>query len=495
MTAQVIHLPRKPAAVLEPRVIGAVLAIGATKILLTASGVSDTDFEDPRCRVAWRIVRRFVEAGRPVSAATIGAAGVSAKAWGPEAVEWLEAVQHENLIGPGELADVLSEMRAAAKAQRIAGVLTTMAAELQAGGWDAAKLHADLRTAQALLLEPGGDTRATADLLELYEKWDTNESRGRSDLVTTGLRALDDIVGGYPPSLVIVYGKPGAGKTGVIASGIRGQLLSDPTMEVGIFGLEDGTRWFTRRNIALEAGWVLREVGWKKRSAEDAERLQLAGNRLQALTDRVLTYQGRITSAELLRRAAAWCRTRPNLRCLYIDNNSQVQLGGDPRVPIHEKMEAFAEALRELAESTGVPVVSVAHINEGDVPSNGPPPPAAVRGGRAIDQKARLMLAVWSKGEEWRVTVTKANESGGRDTTLALTRHKEAALVDTNEGAIVNLREEHRQDSEASARARVALRAKLAAEAAAKRAAAKAELDKAKGEGAQGELLPPVTRE
>ena len=40
------------------------------------------------------------------------------------------------------------------------------------------------------------------------------------------------------------------------------------------------------------------------------------------------------------------------------------------------------------------------------------PPPPAVRWGRAIDQKARLMPAVWSKGREWRVTVTKAQQSG-----------------------------------------------------------------------------------
>jgi multidrug resistance efflux pump len=108
------------------------------------------------------------------------------------------------------------------------------------------------------------------------------------------------------------------------------------------------------------------------------------------------------------------------------------------------------------------------------------------KGGRANDQKARLMLGTWRKETSWRITMLKGNELGEAGGTIELERIPHAAMIDPDGGRLINLKQEgaiERKQREADREAEVAARRKKRhAEEAEQKAAAKAEAAKAEEE-------------
>lgn len=455
MSAEVLALPkpaRPRASELELRALGALLASGAAQVslrpLLDGSGLSATELRDPRVRTAWAILRKLAEKGRPVSAATVWSAGRSARVLSEADAAWLEELQLASIVTAQELPSLLEDLRRLGRDESLLAALSGVAAMVREGGYRPADAMAALRTAATLLLEPTGDVTAMSSLVALLDARDKHQREGTRTLVSTGLSALDELIGGLPHSLTFLFGNPGAGKTGIEASMVRGQLEGDPDMRVGVMGLEDGIDWLSRRWLAEESGMLLRDVAWKSATADEQARIDEASPRLAPLLDRVLVYSARkVRPAEVLRIATGWAR-RHAIKALFIDNASQLRLEpADPkaRSEYWQLVADSYEDLRAFGEDYGVAVVLLAHTTAPDGERSRrpkPPHPSEVRGGLAAEQKARVMLGAWSKNDAWRITIGKANESPNRGATLELDRIPHAGLVHRHGGALVDLRAE-----------------------------------------------------
>ena len=491
MTADVVQLPtpaRPRAAELEQRALGGVLAAGVLgpeksglRQILKAAGISPSTLKDTRVHYAWQIIERLAEKNREISAATVFSAGRAARLFGDSVAQWLEDLQLASVIQPSELPQLLEDLRLVGRDEALLATLTAAADVVRGRDYRPDAVLDKLREASTMLLEPAGDITAASDLIELLDARDRHIEAGTSTLVTSGLKALDGLIGGFSPTLVALTGQPGAGKTGTEASMMRGQLESDPSMRLGLFSLEDGKLWLSKRWLAEDSGILLREVAWKRGTPEEEERLAEGAAAVHPLLERVVRHVAKkIRPSELLRIATGW-KQRHDIKTLYIDNHSQFDLSSTQANRFEQRFERLAQSgedLRAWAEDNDCPVVLLVHQQPAEghaAKMKAAPPPAygGTRGGPSIEQKARIMLGSWVRGDAWRLTVLKVNESPGQGKTLELVRHKDAGMVARDGGELVDLHAEAAIERRQRAKEADLEREKLAQERAARRAAEK----------------------
>lgn len=484
MSAEVLHLPaasQKPSE-FEARIIGAALGLGLTDTQAAATGLSPDDMGEGRHREAWRIVRRLAEGRRPVNAMTVYAYGANAKVFTDSDLAWLESLQQSNLLDGSGFSAAVSAYRNLVRGRNLAMALEEQVRHLRTGMFNAAMTASTLLgLANGLARDSAPDEDASGDVMELLNERDEAQRQGeKPTYLPTCIQALDAEVGGFGQYLTIIAADPGVGKSAVIGSIIRAQLERFPELHLGIFGLEDGTAWITRRWMAHASGLLLREVAWKRGTVEQEERLAEAAAKYHALLQRTVRYRhDTITTQAMVHRAYAW-KAQRNIGGLYIDNLSEVESQGKGRFDAY--WERTAETVREMrnfAIRTKTPTIMLVHTTDEGQRKPGPPRPSAMAGGQAIFRKARLQLLLWRKGTSLRCTFGKATEAGEAGTTVELERIATAGLISTEGGEKVDLaaeaaiaRRKTEEEKEAKAKKkREQLREERAQAAAAKSAA------------------------
>jgi replicative DNA helicase len=453
--AQVVHLQRpQGGSQSEGVIIGGVLDMeGGWQAQLSAieqTGLTPDDFSDPRWRIVWMVMRRLAENRKEVTAATVHSAAKLARLLGDADRDPLFAVQANNVLTPAQLYQCAEDHRTFCRSLAIAAELERNAREIRSGRFSAGKLSGILEgMVQGLARDWAPDETAEGDVLELAERWDHHEKHGTSPLLKTGIKLLDAEIGGLPPAVTIIAGRPGGGKTALLATMIEAQLSADPTFVGGLFGLEDGTSWLTRRHVAKGMGIKLRDVGHKARTQEEHNQFAEISARLFELQKRLHVFRrDTITVDEMVRRATRWV-VEYGCRCIYIDHLGEVDHRG--QFKWDQYWQAVAESVRRMRNFSirhHIPVVVLCHTTDDETPlfgkkvEEGPPAMQAMAGGRTIDRRARLMLGLWAKGDAWRATVLKANELGAPGGTVEFCRLYDAALIDPDEGRKVDVRQE-----------------------------------------------------
>lgn len=494
MNAPVLQLPRAtPAALeLEAKVVGAALHLGIELAAFEALALAAEDFNYELHRKAWAIARKRAERREPVSAETVGSAGLRGNWFTAAQVRELEALADSSVLTREVLMRVGNDLRIMVRAQALAAALEAEVRAIRSGQWSPGRTAGTLEAlAHQLQRDTAPDEDASGDVVELLETWDTAEKSGKSRLLPTRITILDAEVGGLPPGLTVIASAPGVGKTAVLDSMIRAQLEADPELHLGFFGLEDGTSHIARRWMAADTGMLLREVGWKQRTEEQRRLSEEAAERFFPLLRRLHVYRhDTITPQELVARAVAM-RVNHRVGGIYVDNLTEVDFAN--RRATEQHFEAVAELgrrLRNFGLREEIPVGLIAHtvgtLKHGDIPE-----PEHLAGGQALARRSRLFLGLWSKGDSIRCTFGKANELAERGGTVEFARLKTAGLVDPNQGEKVNLISERRSEQDAKVRERAALaeRAKQARDAlraAAKTDAKVAEVAKAKAQQSLG---------
>lgn len=447
MTDQVLPIRKfSPSEVLEPKVLGGLLDNGAAlKPMLAAAGLSEVCFPSMLGRKVWRLIVSLVNEGAVVSALTVISAGKLRKQLADDECRWVDQLAAENVVGPEQLAQVLNDLRRAARALELVTLFDTTKTELLQHGLDENRVWAALAQAKAMLNAEQPDATGTMNLLATLDRWERLLRDGRAPMVPSGVKLFDEAVGGYPHSLTLLVAAPGAGKNGLIAGGIRAQLEADPAAKVGLAALEGKDTWLHARQLAKEMGLKVREVGALK-TPIDIERRASVAQGMAPWLDRVLVHTPRlITPADLIRRATQW--VAKGCTSIYIDNASHLDL--KQTAAREEPWRLLATALHQLtefAEEYQVAVVLLMHVNEeGGKKHPGresPPEMGQVRGGRASEQQARLVWGLWQKADSWRATLLKGNELAKTGITVQFDTFPEAALVDPGGGHFVNLRAE-----------------------------------------------------
>lgn len=182
------------------------------------------------------------------------------------------------------------------------------------------------------------------------------ENGGRLPGITTGLSALDDILGGFHDSdLTVIGARPAMGKTALMvglaeaaaASGKRVGVVSaeQPAIQLGLrrLSLTSGVPASSMRNGKFQ------DEDWPKLSAN----LTKASARHMWVMDR-----SAVTLDELVGTARKW-KHQHGIEILFVDYAQRIRVPGAERIT---EVSEVARGLKDIARSLGVPVVSLAQV-------------------------------------------------------------------------------------------------------------------------------------
>ncbi len=473
MTEPIPIRPSQPSEV-EAKLLGAILDLADPLGLFEGCGLSPADFADARVRLAWGIARRLAEARREVSAITVFSAGKTARVMDDGVFAWLQQLQATNALSRDSFQLVAGDLRTGVRGRAVANKLEQVAISLREGRMRAAEAVGELEGLQFLLASGDLQTETAAgDIIELLDSWDHREKTGARALLPTGIKSIDDVIGGWDYKLNVVAGQPGAGKNAFIGASMRAQLEGDPKLRLGLFGLEDGTQWFTKRMVAQSMSMSVRDVGSKQRTPEQIETLTgTVAPEIHRLLERLHVYRrDEIKVDDWILTATHWVRNL-GVGCIYLDNIGQMDhrsgtmRSDDQRMAVGRTVKAFAR----FANRHQVPVVVLAHTTRAADDGERPPKMSEIAESAYVERRARKIIGLWVRNRQLRATVLKDQEGGGGGTTIELERFTDAALVDPAGGAQVDLRKEARQaraekeaDSDARILERAERRAKLKA--------------------------------
>lgn len=423
--------------------------MGSTAIaLLESSGLkaADLDFPDEhRLSTGWKILEALARRRKPVSAKTVWSFGAASRHFGPEDEDYFKRLQVSNELDRESFGQVVEDFRAVVRHRSLLGTLESYVGQLRERKLDvpsaAAALEAYLRDLQSYTTADG---TGEDDVLEIADDWERQEAGEVTNIVPTGITTLDGVILGWRPSLNVIAAQPGVGKSALLASAIEAQI--DLGFTVGLFGLEDATRWVAQRLIARDLRIPVGEIGIRRRDAELAGRFQDVAALHAAKLRKLVTYRhDQISTDELCRRGAAWVYNR-GVGCIYVDNGSEVEHEGpaDNADQFRLKVAHSYRRMRTTAISTNTPWVVLVHTAR---PADGferPPRPSEIAESAYIERRSRVIVGLWEREKEpdfLRLTVLK-NTLGKKGQSMKLARYTEAALIDRNVGDLVNLEAE-----------------------------------------------------
>lgn len=456
---------------LERKAIGGLLDLPDKQALLEAAGLSPSDFVHQRYGDTLGVIRSLVDRRIEVTAATVAAVGKTAGKLDETDLEWLADCRATNEETKESLLALCNELRVHARARTTREALVREVQAIDSGRFSPSRAAGVLDgIAMTLSRDFVPDETAEADLMEVNATWDRNVEAGTTEWDPTGVRILDQALGGgWAPRLGFIAGAPGTGKTGLLASIIKAQLELEPSTPVldpetgldtrtttALFGLEDGTDWLVRRWLAEAIGIKLGDVGSLRLDDEKKALRDAANDRFHPLVTRIRTYKrDSITPRNLVRMLNDWAyRPLPGfakgIRRAYVDHLGELDLNDEQAIKEYWRQVGEGVRLtRNFSYRTGIPVIFLVHDTDEEAnkpgAKEGPPNPSKLAGGRAIDRKARQILGVWNYGGpwgEWRGTVLKNTTGGPRGVTVGFERVYDAAMVKANEGRIIDLKKE-----------------------------------------------------
>lgn len=456
---------------LEEAVLGAVLdAEGpvlqtVAALLIEMSGMRAEDFSSIRVRQTWKIAHHLSLKRRPVDAMSVFAAGRTTKAFSDGDLDWLRGLQHSNTLDRERFANIVEDMRDAARLKQLERVLEAQLAAVKGTNANLANIAGELDTAVKDIISAAlPDGTGEDDVLEVSNDWDAQESgKAAPTLFPTGMPMLDELLGGWVPNLNILMALPSVGKSAALASCIDGQTAAG--LRVGLFGLEEGTKWMARRIIAREMAMPVRSIGFAKRTPEQHTQFGDVGARVAAQLRNCVTYKrprgALVDVREILRRAASWVRNK-GVQCIWIDHGGEIDPGigqglGDQMA---YRVAANYARLRDFAEDYNVPVIALCHTRR---PEDGneerPPLMTEAADSSRIEKMARVMVGGWrrryAEPDYMRLTVLKASE-GEVDVTARCKRWKTAAMLSREDWEKVDLQSERNAEQKAKREAKEA---------------------------------------
>jgi replicative DNA helicase len=282
---------------------------------------------------------------------------------------------------------------------KLRGVLSTVAdigsMVYERNGRPAAEIIAE---AQAKF-EPLSETRSFEPqlpgpvLTEIVEELDRRYHGAELNVVSTGLRDLDEKLGGgmSPGDLVIIAGRPAMGKTAVTMC--IGGHVAEQGGTVAFFSLEMPAKQLHQRNLARIGGIPLGHIrDGKKMTDEDWPRLTHAVSVLADLPMLVDDTAG-LSLPEIVSRSRA-IKRRHGLSLVIVDYLGLMTGGTEERQDL--RIGSYSAGLKGLAKQLGVPVIALAQLNRAvEQRPNKRPTMADLRDSGAIEQDADTILLLY----------------------------------------------------------------------------------------------------
>jgi replicative DNA helicase len=270
---------------------------------------------------------------------------------------------------------------------------------------------------------------AEGDVLRLAEQIDAARTGRRELVLPSGVRMLDEQIGGLQPSVLTLVGAlPGVGKSALLATILRN--VANGGRKVGLFSLEDERGWVTKRLAAIEAGVSVFAIGTRPLTHLENQRVTAAYPEVyRTLENVVIDDRPGLSPAEIVQTAREMI-LHHGCKAILVDHLGEVRLPRSERydLDIAEALSAF----RDLAKRYAVPVVVASHVKRRvGLDVEDPPRLTDFANSSAPERMARVALGLSKPFTGCvRVSVLKqTNGCSGQVLDLALVRH--AAMVDS----------------------------------------------------------------
>ena len=335
------------AAAYERELIGAVLLEPA---MLTEIDLTPADFQVDAWRIAWTHIRQTTGEVELFDLAERLTRETGRNDW----ITMLGQAMHD--VTSARLAQGYAKrIREMSQQRRAVEIAEHLVADIQRQG-----LGAIDEAVRALMTLTQPATKWECGLKEALraavESVERAHDKGDLPGVTTGLKDLDEALGGFQDSdLYIVAARPAMGKTAFLC-----QLALRANVPLGIISTEQPRDQIALRLLAMEGrlnaaklrSGALEDAGWAKLN----ESVLSLSEREVRIND-----QSVITVGELQRQARIW-RKRHGIQILFVDYVQRIH-ASDKKIPRHEQVGEVVMGLKDIARELQIPVVALAQVN------------------------------------------------------------------------------------------------------------------------------------
>jgi replicative DNA helicase len=173
--------------------------------------------------------------------------------------------------------------------------------------------------------------------------------------VRSGLRDLDDRLGGFHDGDLIVIGaRPAVGKTALLLN-----MAVSCEVPAGVISAEQPSEQLAFRIIGREGKVSVHNMRRGKLSSDDWQRVA-AGTGVGAKLPLWTNDKPGMTIGELGRQARKWKHQR-GIKALYVDYLQRIG-ADDKRLPIRERTIEVTRDLKSLARELNIPVIALAQV-------------------------------------------------------------------------------------------------------------------------------------
>lgn len=343
-------------------IIGSTAGPEEAKHVLEDAMLTPEDFAEPVHADLWRVLEDFCARGVPLDPfaieASLGASSAFRRAGGRK---WLFDVLLPELGQFSPIGEHARLIRDASLRRRAHTALASAASQV---------LDPELSAAEVLGILAETSTNLTTtnpqigtcegDIFRLAEQVDANATGRRTNVIPTGIEALDVAIGGLQPDILTMLGAlPGVGKSAVLATIARNLVLAG--LRPGIFSLEDERLWLTRRWMALESRVPVFHLAKKKLNTHQREAFDAAQNHVyELLKNTVIDDRPRQTPRDIAATSREMVR-RLGCKAILIDHLGKMKLNRH-RERFDLEIADALETILEIAKSEHVPVLMAGHL-------------------------------------------------------------------------------------------------------------------------------------
>jgi replicative DNA helicase len=267
------------------------------------------------------------------------------------------------------------------------------------------------------------------EAFERFEKLSSAEHELRG--VRTGYKSLDDILGGFQNSdLIILAARPSVGKT-ALALDIARRVATEHKIPVGIFSLEMSADQLVDRIVAAQSRTDASVIRKGVRSQTGAWRDDVFKNIRDALDDlsRTPIYIDDQPGNTIMkmRSAARKLKIEKGLKLLVVD---YLQLMSPSSARANDSMvqqvTEISRSLKHLARELNIPVIALSQLSRNIETRGGKPKLSDLRDSGSIEQDADLVMFIHQTEEDIRDENGKMKDVQRKE--LIIAKHRNGPL-------------------------------------------------------------------
>jgi len=231
--------------------------------------------------------------------------------------------------------------------------------------------------------------------------------------ITSGLEGLDELLGGFQDTDLIVIGaRPAMGKTALMLN-----LILNGNVASGFFSSEMAAMQGAMRMISTMG----RVNAGKLRNADMGEHEwagYTAGVGILQPRPIFIDDQSKPTIDDVQRQARIW-KQENDIKCLHVDYIQRID-AMDKRAPKHLQVEEVAQGLKSLAKELQIPVIALAQVNRNvETRSNKRPNMGDLKDSGSVEQEADQIMMLYRE----EVYDKETNDKGIAELSVEKNRH------------------------------------------------------------------------